>query len=66
MNKQQQAKYGLPTLLRGFLILYIRDIVKVTKVTNINQSTIEEYIQIKKERGMPPPAGAPAIIERYI
>ena len=27
----------------GFL-LYIRDTIKMTKVTNINQSTIEKYI----------------------
>ena len=28
---------------------YIRDIVKITKVTNINYSIIEEYTWIKKE-----------------
>ena len=37
------SKIGSLYPSKGFL-LYIRDIVKITKVTNINKSTIEEHI----------------------
>ena len=33
------------------LLLYIRDILKITKLTNINCSTIEKHIEIKTEQG---------------
>ena len=53
MNKQQQANI-VPVLFEAFL-LYMRDIVKIKKVTNAIQSIIEEYIWIKKERGTAAP-----------
>ena len=43
INKQQ-AKYGPCTLLIEGFLLYIRDIVKITKAIDINQSTNEEYM----------------------
>ena len=43
-NNKQQAKYGPCTLVKVFFLILEIFIVRVTKVTAVNQSIIEEYI----------------------
>ena len=43
MNNKQASKIWSLYSFEGFL-LYIRDMVKITKVTNMNESIIEEHI----------------------
>ena len=53
-NKQQASKIWSLYSFEGFL-LYLRDIVKITKATNINKSIIEKYFLEKEMRGAAAP-----------
>ena len=60
MNKQATGRVWPLYSFQGFLP-FIRNIVKITKVTDINKNMIEENKSDKERAGTATPAGTPCL-----